>query len=267
MIAALAGVAVLTVAGAIAATGARVGRTRLLGLTLALTLAPFLADPFPAPGALAVRVVAALLVVSLLRATLLDSGGGDRQGSMHPSGASSAVGWPSDALLAAAAAVLGFALTQGLVAAGAGDGTPISTGSGGPVEIVGAVGFTLVTLGASSALLGGTSGRLTVGLLFLLQGVGLIRLAIADTPSDFEQLAFVAFLVAIAAGGSALVEGEAREARVRTVGQATGVVTFADGPPSADHDGAAGPGAGVPALEAVAGPGAVGPSRAWRRRR
>lgn len=267
MIAALAGVAVLTVAGAIAATGLPDGRARLLGLTLALTFAAFLADPFPAPVALAVRVVAALVVVFLLRATLVGGASTDSVGVTRASGAWSAVGWPSDALLATAAAVLGVALTQGLAVAGGGETTATPAGPVASTAIVGAVGFALVALGAQPALLSGGAGRITIGLLLLIQGIGLVRLAVADAPSDLEQVAFVAFLIATAAGGSTLVEAERREATALGAGRARDASTGPDPESAADHGrSAAPPRTTVPALEALGGLGSVDPAPSFRRR-
>lgn len=224
MIAALAGVAVLAVAGAVAATSLRDGRARLLGITLALTLAPFLDDPFPAPVPLALRVVAAVLAAFLIRATLLDGarGEGEGRGDAARMEDQSPLGWPSDALLAVAAGAIGLALAQGLPGAGPGVGSQAGVDleavgrTAGSTGLIAATGCALVALGAAPALLGRTAGRVAVGLLLLAQGLGLVRLAIADRPVDLEQVAFVALLLAFAAGGSALARAQRNEAAAVT---------------------------------------------------
>ena len=96
---ALVGVALAVVIGALVAGSARNARTAILGLVATLVAASVLADPLPDSLALAARLVAAILAGYLLwvatRGPRLRTGG-------------SLVGWPTDAFLAAAAAVVGY---------------------------------------------------------------------------------------------------------------------------------------------------------------
>ena len=96
---ALAGVALAVVVGALVAGSARNARTAILGLVVTMVGASALADPLPASLGLAARLVAAILAGYLLwvatRGTGLRTGG-------------SLVGWPTDAFLAAAAAIVGY---------------------------------------------------------------------------------------------------------------------------------------------------------------
>ena len=120
----LAVAAIAVTAGAVVSVAARDGRVALGGLAGVLLVSPFLADPLPPLLALLVRVVAALLAVYLAWIAVRSPGSVTR-GSL--------LGWPVEALIAAAAWVIGFG-TAGLGAA------PL-----GPAEAQ-AAGFALVTL-------------------------------------------------------------------------------------------------------------------------
>ena len=105
---ALAGVALAITVGAIVAVSVRDARTAVLGLAVVLVGAPFLADPMADATALAARVVAAVLAVYLLWIAVRDGECGT--GGSH-------LGWAAEALVAAAAAIVGYG-THGLGAAG-----------------------------------------------------------------------------------------------------------------------------------------------------
>ena len=96
---ALAGVAIVVIVGAVVAGSARNARTAILGLVVALVAAPLLADPPAAPLGLAARLVAAVLAGYLL--WVATRGPAARTGG-------TLVGWPTEAFLAIAAAVVGY---------------------------------------------------------------------------------------------------------------------------------------------------------------
>ena len=96
---ALAGVALAVVIGAVVAGSARNARTAILGLVVTMVGAPLVADPTPGPLALAARLVGAVLAGYLLWVAT-------RGPRIRTAG--SIVGWPSDAFLALAAAIVGY---------------------------------------------------------------------------------------------------------------------------------------------------------------
>jgi len=115
---ALAGVALVVIAGAVVAGSAKNGRTAILGLVVALVAAPLLADPPAAPLGLAARLVAAVLAGYLL--WVATRGPAARTGG-------TLVGWPTEAFLAIAAAVVGY-VSHGLGAPGL--GPPLAAAAG-----------------------------------------------------------------------------------------------------------------------------------------
>ncbi|MBA2382373.1 MAG: hypothetical protein H0V73_09715, partial [Chloroflexi bacterium] len=95
---ALAAIAAISVAGAILAVSARDVRATTLGLLVVLLAAPLIDAPWPGPLPILARIAATLLAVRLLVIGL--------RGEVTTSG--TRIGWPAEALLAAAAAVIGF---------------------------------------------------------------------------------------------------------------------------------------------------------------
>lgn len=176
---ALAAVAIAILAGAVGAVFVRDARVAALSLAVVLVGAPFLADPIVPATGLAARVVGAVLATYLLWIVV-------RDGTFTTGG--SRLGWPADSLVAAAAAVVGFA-SHGL-------GAP----AGGP-GIASAVGFGLAALSVAPLLTGRDVVRVGVGLSLLLQGVLLVRVGLGGTPSTLEQLVTAG---AIAALGGAI---------------------------------------------------------------
>lgn len=207
---AVAAVASLVVAGGVAAVALREGMLPLLGLTLVLILAPLVAEPFPSPLALAVRVVGAILIAVVLRATLLPEtppteGSAGSNAVPEPAAAASALGWPAEALLAVAGAALGWAAATaigGIPGTVTGVDTPAAVASA-TTGIAGAAAGALLLLGATPALLR-DARRAGVALILLVQGVLLVEAAFAGAPSDLGQVGAVALLVATASGGAAL---------------------------------------------------------------
>jgi hypothetical protein len=190
---ALAGIAAVVVGGAVVAVSARDPRVTVLGLLVVMLGAPLLVVPTPGPWPILARVAAALLAGRLLviglRGDLLSSG--------------TAIGWPAEAFVAAAAAVAGYA-SHGLGAAAL-----------GPAEAQGA-GFALGALAAAPLITGRDVLRLGIGSLLLVQAALLVRQALDVPPGDGEQL--VIALLTIGLGGAvAVTAAAARSAGALTV--------------------------------------------------
>ena len=185
---ALAAVAIVTVAGAVLAVSARDVRATVLGLLVVWLTAPLVADPWPGPLAILARIAACLLAVRLVAIPL--------RGETATTG--SRIGWPAEALLAVAAATIGFG-SHGLGSAGL-----------GPAE-AGAAGFALVVLAAAPLFTGRDALRLGVGAVLLLVAASLIRAGLDRAPSDAEHLVTSALTVALG-GAVAVVVRAARTA-------------------------------------------------------
>ena len=179
---ALVGIAGVTIAGAVLAVSAREPRGTLLGLLVVLLAAPLIATPWPGPLPILARVAAALLATRLIVVGL--------RGEGELVGDGSRIGWPAEALAAAAAAVAGFA-SHGLGAAGL--GAPEAQ----------AAGFALGALAAAPLVTGRDVLRLGVGSLLLLQAALLVRQALDAPATDGEQL--VVSLLTIGLGGAVAV--------------------------------------------------------------
>ncbi len=184
---ALAGVALAVVIGAVVAGSARNARTAILGLVVTMVGAPFIADPLPTTLALAARLVAAILAGYLLWVAT-------RGPRIRTAG--SLIGWPSDAFLAIAAAVVGYG-SQGLGAPAA--GPPLAA----------TAGFALAALAVLPVVTGRDIMRIGVGLALLLGGALLIRTSLGGTPDALGEL-LTAGLVATLGGGVAILAIAAR---------------------------------------------------------
>ena len=163
---ALVGVALAVVIGALVAGSARTARTAILGLVATLVAASVLVDPLPDSLALAARLVAAILAGYLLwvatRGPRLRTGG-------------SLVGWPTDAFLAAVAAVVGYG-SHGLGAPAAGP------------ALASAAGFALAALALVPIATGRDVLRVGIGLGLLISGALLVRTGLGGTPDALEEL-------------------------------------------------------------------------------
>jgi len=186
---ALAGIAVVAVAGAVLAVSSREPRAVVLGLLVVLLASPLIVSPFPDPPAILARIAAALLAARLLLAALR----GDDPGT-----SGTRLGWQAEALIAAAAAVAGYA-SHGLGAAGLGPGEAQ------------AAGFALGALAAAPLLVGRDALRLGVGAVLLLQAAVLVRQGLDAPPTELEQLVLAGLTIALG-GAVAVIVAAAREA-------------------------------------------------------
>ena len=188
---ALVALAALTIGGAVLAVSTRDVRTATVGLLVVLLGSSLIADPWPAPVAILARVTAALLATRFL---VIGLRGGVPTGGTR-------IGWPAEALIAAAAGVVGFG-SHGLGAAGL-----------GPAEAQGA-GFAVVAIALTPLLTGRDVIRIGIGAFLLLVGAGLIRNGLAAPLSDGEHL--VEGLLAIGLGGAVAVIATAARAAGRS---------------------------------------------------
>jgi hypothetical protein len=172
---ALAGVALAVVVGGVVAGATRDARAAVLGLVVVLVGTPFIADRVPDLASLGARIVGAVLAGYALwiaaRGHLTTTGG-------------SPVGWPTDMLLAAAAAVVGYG-SHGLGASAAGPGA------------ASAAGFALAALAVLPVVTGRDVLRIGLGLGLLLSGALLVRVGLGGTPDSIEQLMTAAVVAAL----------------------------------------------------------------------
>jgi hypothetical protein len=205
---ALAALAVLTVAGAVLAVSTRDVRTAVLGLLLVLLGAPFIADPLPGPLAVIVRLAAALLATRFLLIGLR---------GQHVT-AGTRIGWPAEALLAAAAGVIGFG-SHGLGAAAL-----------GPPEAQ-AAGFALAALAVAPLVTGRDVLRIGIGAVLLVVAGVLIRTGLGAPAGDAEHL--IGALLTMGLGGAVAVIAMAARAGGGLEAFDGGVLVHAPRPPDA----------------------------------
>jgi len=195
--------------GAVLAVSTRDGAVAAIGIAIALVGSALLSDPLPSAAVLGVRVVAALLVATMIRSAM-------RTGPRQPSPA----GWPSEALLATAGAVAGLGVAVGLASVAAASGVPgglAGVGEPAPGGAVGggtttvtsmalitAAGTSLLALGAAPLVHGRPGPRRAIGLVLVTQAVLLLRIGIAGPAVELEEIAREALLVVAGATGAAL---------------------------------------------------------------
>jgi len=192
----LVALAVAVVAGGIVAVSSRESRVAVLGLTLAGVSAPLIGDPFPDPLALAVRVVATLLGGYLLWVALRG----------NPVTRGSRLGWPAEAMLAAAAGLAGYGAIRIVAASGGGGGDAGPAAllvALGPREAL-AAGTALAALAIGPVLVGRDVLRLGMGLTLGVLAAQLVRVGLAGSPSALEQIVTGGLTVAVAAGVATL---------------------------------------------------------------
>jgi hypothetical protein len=184
----LAIVALAVVGGAVVVVAARDTRTVLLALAVTLVASPLLADPLSMPLGLAARLVGAILATYLLWVVARDRG----DASLLPSPTEgSRIGWPAEILVAAGAAVVGFA-AHGLGAPAA--GPPLAS----------AAGFAVAALALTPVVTGRDVVRVGTGLLLLIDAALLVRSALGGTPGEVEQLVTATMLIVLAGSLAAL---------------------------------------------------------------
>ncbi len=182
---ALAVVAIAILTAAVAAVFVRDPRVAALSLAIVLATTPFLADPIAPASGLVARVLGAALATYLLWIPV-------RDGAFMTGG--SRLGWPADALVVGAAAVVGYT-SHGL-------GAPTS----GPA-LASAVGFGLAAMSVAPILTGRDVVRVGVGLSLLLQGALLVRVGLGGTPSTLDELITAGATVALGAAITVLAVG------------------------------------------------------------
>ena len=182
---ALAGLACVVVAGAVVAVSARETRAALLGLLVALLAASLIADPLPGPLPIAARLASAFLACRLIAIAIRN---------LDEPTSGSRLGWPVEALAAAAAAVIGFG-THGLGAPGAGQAEAQ------------AAGFAVGVLAASPIVSSRDVFRLGVGAILLFVGGLLVREGIGGTPSELEQLVTSGLVVGLGGAVGVVILG------------------------------------------------------------
>jgi hypothetical protein len=180
--------ALAVVGGAVVGVASRDTRTVLLALAVTLVATPLIADPLASPLGLAARLVGAILAIYLLWVVARDRGVGTLVAS--PTGGSR-IGWPAEALLAAGAAVVGYA-AHGL-------GAPAD----GPA-VASAAGFAIAALAVAPVVTGHDVIRVGTGLLLLIDAALLVRAGLGGTPGDVEQLVTSAMLIVLAGALAAL---------------------------------------------------------------
>ncbi len=169
-------------AGAVVALAARDGRIAVLGATVALVLAPLVADPIPEPALLTVRVLGALLAGYLLWIGLRDA-------------------TPLTRGPAFGTATLGLAAVAGFVAGVAGHG--LAANPTGPAAAQGAA-TAVIVLALIPVIRAREAFRLALGILLLLLGVTLLRVGLSGSPDALESIATVGALALVAAAGIAV---------------------------------------------------------------
>jgi hypothetical protein len=211
---ALVAVVIVVCAGAVVAVSTRDWGAAAIGLAITLVAAAFLSDPLPSAAILGVRIVAGLLVATILRAALQ---GGPRQPSP--------LGWPAEALLATAGAVAGLGLAVGLAEVAAARGVPVGapspTGPADPgapaagditvtaMALVVAAGAALLALGTAPLVRGAAGGRRAIGLVLVTQSVLLLRIGLAGPAAELEEIARAALLVVSGATGAVIARAAA----------------------------------------------------------
>jgi hypothetical protein len=186
---ALAAITAVVVGGAVVAVSARDARTTLLGLLVVLLGAAFIADPLPGPLPIAARIVASFLACRLIAVAI-------RGENVVTAG--SRLGWPVETMVAVAAALVGIG-THGLGA------TPAGPALGQ------AAGFAVGALAIAPIVSGRDVLRLGIGAMLLLVGAFLVRVGLAGTPSELEQLVVSGLVIGLG-GAVAIIIGGSRAA-------------------------------------------------------
>ena len=207
---ALAAITAVVVGGAVVAVTARDARATLLGLLVVLLGAALLADPLPGPLPIAARMVAAFMACRLIAAAIRGEGAAGE--GVATSG--SRLGWPVEALAAIAAAIVGYG-THGLGAV-----------PEGPVWAQ-VAGFAVGALAVGPIVSGRDVLRLGIGSMLLLVGGSLVRVGLAGTPSELEQLIMSGLVIGLGGAIAVIVAGSrAATGRLEIGGEAARSLAF-----------------------------------------
>ncbi len=177
---ALAALAAVTIGGAVLAVAARDVRSAVVGLLVVLVGAPLIADPWPTPLSILVRIAAALLATRFLVIALR----GDLAGT------GTRIGWPTEVLIGAAAGLVGYG-SHGLGAVGLG------------AAEAQAAGFGLAALAIAPLITGRDVLRIGIGAILLLVAASLVRSGLDGPLTDAEQL--IGAMLTIGLGGAVAV--------------------------------------------------------------
>ncbi|HYN70192.1 MAG TPA: hypothetical protein VEX41_08275 [Candidatus Eisenbacteria bacterium] len=212
MTVALAVIAVAVAAGAVVSIAARDLRLALIGVAVVAVGSALLVDPLSSPLILAIRIVGALLAVALLWTVVVathdEAAAGGRRGSRGPldGDAGSPLGWPAEALIAAGAAFAGLGIAANITGGG------FSVVGAGPTEVtvsltaaspIAAAATASLVLGLAPAMFGRSAIRGAIGLVLIVHGAIGLRIALAGSPADLEQLVFAGLVIACASIGFA----------------------------------------------------------------
>lgn len=189
--------AAVIVAGGVVAVSAGGARSAILGLAAALAASAFMADPLPDLRAIGVRVVGAALAAYPLLA-VVRTGNGRTTGSR--------LGWPAEALLAAAVGVAGYAVGSAIAAGSVGPATD-ETGAPVPVPLALAAGLALLAITAGPIALSNDATRLGIGLVLATDAAILVLVGLLGTPDALASIAAVALIAAVAGASALLVRG------------------------------------------------------------
>lgn len=184
----LAGVALAVVAGAVVAVSMRDPRVVILGLAATLLASPLLAEPVAEPLGLAARLVGSILAAYLLWIAVRERTG---IGPVAPATGGSRIGWPAEVLVAASAAIVGFA-AHGL-------GAP----AGGPA-LASAAGFAVAALAVAPLLTGRDILRVGTGMFLLFDAALVVRIGLAGAPGRLEQLVTAVLFITLGGALAAL---------------------------------------------------------------
>jgi hypothetical protein len=209
---ALAAITAVVVGGAVVAVTARDARVTLLGLLVVLLGASLLADPLPGPLPIAARIAAAFLAGRLVAVAI-------RGQDVVTSG--TMLGWPVELLVAIAATLIGLG-THGLGAVPAGPATAQ------------AAGFAIGALAIAPIVSGRDVLRLGIGAMLLLIAASLVRVGLAGTPSELEQLVISGLTIGLGGALAVIVDGSrAATGRLEIGGDAARGLAF-DAAPTRD---------------------------------
>ena len=189
MSAGLAALAIGLAAAGVLSVGTRDTRSSIVALAVVAVVSPVLATGLPEPLALAARLLAGLLAAYLLWASVRGTA----------SQAPSPIGIDAALALAVAGGLAGyFGAVSAVGGASPGD-------AGAPVPEAVAAGVALLATGAPALFAGRDALRASVGALLVVHGAWLVRGGLVGSTSAAEELALAVLVVALGAGGAALI--------------------------------------------------------------